>query len=106
MNAGSVSGFVRLRILRPIGGGSYKVVRSSAVHTVTQIGRNTFSARIPVRAGDVLALGNDTSGIYMTTAPMGTNIRYFEPSLKDGASGMPNQVAPGARLLISAHVKS
>jgi hypothetical protein len=106
VNAGSVSGFVRLRILRPIGGGSYRVARSSAVHTVTLIGRNTFSARIPVRAGDVLALGNDTSGIYMTQANSGTNIRYFEPSLKDGASGMPNQVAPGARLLISAHVST
>ncbi len=106
VNAGSTGGFVRLRILRPIGGGDYKFVRSSAVHTVSSIGLNTFSARISVRAGDVLALGNDTSGIYMTQASFGTNVRYFEPSLKDGASGEPNQVAPALRLLLSAHVKS
>jgi hypothetical protein len=106
LNAGSTGGFVRLRILRPIAGGKFKVVRSSAVHTVNAIGLNTFSAHIPVRAGDVLALGNDTSGIYMEHANPGTSVRYFEPSLHDGASGKPNQVTPELHLLLSAHVKS
>ncbi|MGL1715212.1 hypothetical protein ACSTH8_00390, partial [Vibrio parahaemolyticus] len=84
----------RLRILRPIGGGNYTVVRSSAVQTVTSIGINTFSAHLRVRAGDVLALGNATSGIYMEHADPGNSVRYFMPSPGDGQSGKPNQVTP------------
>ena len=106
VNAGSTGGQVRLRILRPISGGKFTVVRSSAVHTVNSIGLNTFSASVKVRAGDVLALGNDTSGIYMEHADPGNSVRYFMPSLSNGASGKPNNVTPELHLLLSAHVKS
>ena len=106
VNAGSTGGLVRLRILRPIGNGKFTVVRSSANHTVTKIGVNTFSSSVKVRAGDVLALGNATSGIYMSQTNSSDAVRYFMPSLSDGQSGNPNETASGLHLLLSARVKS
>ena len=106
LNAGSISGQVQLRILRRIGGGHFKVIRSSAAETVTATGVNTFSAHLRVKRGDVLALSNDTSGIYMATAPTGTCVRYFSGPLSDGASMTPDQISPQLHLLVSAHVKS
>lgn len=108
LNAGSTGGQVQLRVLRPIAGGRFKAIRSSALQTVSAIGINTFSAHLAVRRGDVLALSNDSSGIYMETAPAGTCVRYFgfgDP-LPDGSSGKPNQVSPQLHLLLSADVKS
>jgi hypothetical protein len=106
LRAGSAGGLVRLRILRPIGGGNYTVVRSSSVHTVKTFGLNTFSANLKVRAGDVLGLGNADSGLYMSQTNSSDAIRYFMPSLGDGQRGKPNETSAGLHLLLSARVKS
>jgi hypothetical protein len=106
LNAGSEGGQVQLRVLRPIGSGHFKAISSSAVKTVMTTGTNTFSAHIKVKQGDVLALSNDTSGIYMATAPAGTCVRYFGSPLSNGSSGKPTQVSPQLRLLLSGAVKS
>ncbi len=105
LRADSVGGDVKLRILSPAGGGKFKVVRSSSTHTVTTTGPNTFSANIPVKAGQVLALSNDTSGLYMANAPSGTCVRYFDSAIADGWTGKPNQTAPKLHMLLSAHVR-
>ncbi|HUO69586.1 MAG TPA: hypothetical protein VMU39_02330 [Solirubrobacteraceae bacterium] len=105
LNAGSVGGQVQLRILRPTTHGAFKVIRSSAVQTVSSTGINVFSANLKVRRGDVLALSNATSGIYMASAPAGTCVRYFMGPLNDGQSMKPSTIAPQLHLLISAHVK-
>ncbi len=106
VNAGSVDGQVQLRVLRPIGNGKYKVVHTSPVETINNIGINKFAASINVHSGDVLALSNDTSGIYMSTAPSGTCVRYFNTPLSNGWTGAPKQIAPMLHLLLSADVKS
>jgi hypothetical protein len=106
LNAGSEGGQVQLRILRPIGGGHFKAISSSAVKTVMTTGINTFSAHIKVKQGDVLALSNNTSGIYMAGAPAGTCVRYFGSPLHNGSTGRPTQIAQQLRLLVSADVKS
>ncbi|MFL5831141.1 MAG: hypothetical protein ACJ76X_14605 [Solirubrobacteraceae bacterium] len=105
LSAGSVGGQVKLRVLRPVSGGKFKAVHSSAVQTVTQIGLNTYSAHIRVKAGDVLALSNATSGIYMATAAPDHSIHYFSSTLADGSTGKPDATAPSLHLLLSAHVK-
>jgi hypothetical protein len=105
LNAASVGGATQLRILRPAGHGKFKFVHSSSLETVTNTDENTFSTHIKVRAGDVLALTNATSGLYMTTAPVGTCVRYFDSSRTDGSTGKPNRVWPQLRLLLSAEVK-
>ena len=105
VNAGSIGGQVELRVLRPMHHGKFKVVRSSASETVSTTGVNTFTTHLKVRRGDVLALSNDTSGIYMASAPSGNSMRYFQGPLADGSSGKPTQVAPRLHLLLSARVK-
>jgi hypothetical protein len=80
-------------------------VHSSSLETVLVDGENTFAAHIKVKAGDVLALTNATSGLFMTSAPAGTCVRYFDSSQSDGWTGKPNRVWPQLRLLLSAEVK-
>jgi hypothetical protein len=105
LNAGSEGGKVRLRVLRPIAGGKFKAIRSSVRRTVSTTGRNTFPARIAVRKGDVLAVSNDSSGIYMSQGSAGT-VHYFSNPLSDGSSGKPDRVSAQLHLLLSAQVKS
>jgi hypothetical protein len=104
VNAGSVGGQVRLRVLRPVGNGQFKVRATSLVRTIANGGENTFAAHLRVKAGDVLALTNSTSGIYMSAAPSGTCVRYFDAPLT-GAAGKPNRVSTQLHLELSAHVK-
>jgi hypothetical protein len=105
LNAGSTGGQVQLRVLRPVSGGKFKAVHSSAVRTVSNIGLNTFSAHIAVKRGDVLALSNATSGIYMATATADNTINYFSSTLADGSTGKPDATAPSLHLLLSGHEK-
>ncbi len=104
VNAGSSGGQVRLRVLRPVGHGNFKVRASSLVRTIANTGVNTFPAHLNVKAGDVLALTNSTSGIYMAAAPTGTSVRYFDAPLT-GTAGKPNRNSPQLHLLLSAHIK-
>jgi hypothetical protein len=104
VNAGSTGGGAELRILRPAGHGTFKAVHSSALETVSAIGLNTFSAHIKVRRGDVLALSNDSSGIYMESAPAGQCVRDFSSTLSNGTTGRPDQVTTQLHLLLSADV--
>jgi hypothetical protein len=105
LNAASTGGAVQLRVVRPAGHGKFKLVHSSSLETVLVDGENTFAAHIKVKAGDVLALTNATSGLFMTSAPAGTCVRYFDSSQSDGWTGKPNRVWPQLRLLLSAEVK-
>ena len=106
VNAGSVGGQVQLRVLRPDGHGTFKVVRSGAIDTIANPGLNTFATSLKVKAGDVLALSNDTSGIYMASAPAGTCVRYIQGSLSDGSTAKPDHIVPQLHLLLGADVKS
>jgi hypothetical protein len=108
LNAGSDGGKVQLRVLRPVHGGKFKAIRSSAVRNVSKLGLNTFPAHLGVRKGDVLALSNSTSGIYMAQTGPGTEIRYFGfgNPLADGATGAPDRTAPQLHLLLSAKIHS
>jgi hypothetical protein len=107
VSASSVGGTVRLRVLRPAKHGKFLFVRSSALRTVTQTGPNTFPTTLKVRKGDVLALSNDTSGLYMRTAPAHRTVRYFnyDDPQADGQKAKPSRTAPALRLLLSAKTK-
>lgn len=104
VNAGSVGGQVELRVLRPVGGGRFKLRATSSSETISSPGVNTFSAHIGVKRGDVLALTNATSGIYMTAAPAGTCVRYYDGAISSSSASKPDRVAPQLRLLLSADV--
>ena len=105
LNAGSQGGQVRLRVLRPAAGGNFKAIRSSVLRTVSTTGLNTFPAHLAVKKGDVLALSNDSSGIYMAQSPTST-IRYFSNPFSEGSTGQPNSTATQLHLLLSAQIHS
>jgi hypothetical protein len=118
VNAGSAGGDVQLRVLRPKGNGKFKFVSSSSVETASQTGINTFSAHLKVKKGDVLALRNTSSGLYMAVGDADDSISYFNPSPADGStrksnrstltdsgSGQGDAGTPHLRLLLSAHEK-
>ena len=104
VNAGSVGGQVQLRVLRPLSHGRFKVLRSSPVETINAPGPITFSVSLKAKTGDVLALSNDSSGIYMTSAPAGTCVRYIQGPLSDGATAKPDHIVPQLHLLLRAIV--
>jgi hypothetical protein len=106
VTAASTGGTVRLRVLRPAGHGKLKFVRSSGLRTIATDGANTFHTYLRVKKGDVLALSNDTSGLYMSHAPAGREIRYFnyDQPQADGQRGKPSRVVPQLHLLLSAKV--
>lgn len=104
VGAGSIGGQVQLRVLRPVAHGKLRFVSSSAIETITTTGENAFATHLKVKAGDVLALSNSSSGIYMETAPAGTCVRYFDTSLPDGSAGKPTHITPQLHLLLSAQL--
>ena len=88
-------GGLQLRVLRPVGNGKFRFVRSSVTRAATIFGINTFPAHIPVQAGDVLAL-RDTgsaaqSSCLMFAVNKGHSVHYYKPSPHDGATAKPNK---------------
>jgi uncharacterized repeat protein (TIGR01451 family) len=91
----------RLRMLRPVGGGSYVTAGSSAVQTIPS-GTSTFSTRIPVNAGDVLGLDEQTGAKVFGAA---TSAAYFfQPFLGDTTQAPDNHLN-GRELLVNADIE-
>jgi hypothetical protein len=107
LNAASSGGHVQLRVLQPVAGGKFKAIHTSAMRTAYTTGLNTFPANIKVKRGDVIALENADSGIYMGVAPSGSCIRYFDYAdpIPDGSTGKPDKVTTQLRTLLSAELK-
>jgi hypothetical protein len=105
ITAASAGGTVRLRVLRPAGGGQYTAVVSSAPATLALNG-NTFTTSLPVKAGDLIGLDNDSSALIFDATSTVPLTAYFQPALADGQAGAPNQLAAGTRLLLSATVQA
>ena len=104
LKAGSFGGTVKLRVLRPAGT-SFTAIASSTTQTVTT-DMNTFPTNLPIKAGDVVALDNSTSGLYFTNAPAVALplVKYFQPAIADGATGAPNNQQVNVELLMNADV--
>jgi hypothetical protein len=106
VNAGSSPGTVQLRVLEPTGHHHFKVVFTSKVKTANNDGKNTFSAHVKVKSGEVLALSNDTSELLMVPASSSNSLRFYMGSLDTGWSFDANMNVSQLRLLLSAKVKS
>jgi len=104
VNAGSAGGKVRLRVLRPASGGRYTGAGTSPEETLATTGVNTFDVSLPVRAGDVLGLDNDSSAILFDTSDATYLTSYWRPALADGATSAAPFMQNGYRLLLSATV--
>ncbi len=104
LKASSTGGTVMLRVLRPAGA-SFTAVANSETQTVTS-DMNAFVTGLPIKAGDVLALDNDSGGLYFTNAPSIALplVKYFQPALGAGATGAPNNQQTNLELLMNADV--
>lgn len=105
VNSGSATGAVELRVLRPAGNGQFTGAGTSPAQTLAA-GPNTFTASLPVKAGDVLALDNSTSALMFDDSSASPITAYYQPGLADGSTAAPNNNKTGFRLLLSATVVS
>jgi Ca2+-binding RTX toxin-like protein len=96
-----------LKVFRPLGGATYRVVGHDGPRALSAGTLNTFPASVPVKAGDVLG------SAIPAAEPTGCNFvvpgdtyLFREPELADGESGDFTGVQADRRLDISAVVES
>ena len=110
--SGSAGNKVKLRVLRPAGGGRYSAVASSPTETTSggSSSPDQFDANIPVKAGDVIGLDNSNSALIFKTGVLGAFPEFWTPVLSDG--GSPSAPSPpvgttsnGYQIQIDAYVR-
>jgi IPT/TIG domain-containing protein/PASTA domain-containing protein len=87
-----VSGFsggpFSLQVLTPNGAGSYTSTGTSAAVTPASKATQTFSANVPINAGQTLAIKNTNGAdVIGYLAPAGASSAFFLPPLGEGATG-------------------
>lgn len=85
---GGLSGAMRLRVVRPVGGTSYLAVATSA-QVAPPVGTSTYGTRLPISAGDYVGLDRrdgGASGDVFRTAPGAGTYREWSPSVADNLS--------------------
>jgi hypothetical protein len=106
VNAGNAGGTVELRVLRPAAPGQYTGAGTSSPKTLG-LGMSTFAVSLPVKAGDLLGLDNESSALIFDTSSASPITAYYEvPPLIDGKTAAPNYNKTGYRLLLSATVQA
>jgi hypothetical protein len=97
LRSASVGGSVRLRVLRPAGGGRFTGAGTGAPQTITRGDPyvNDYPERLPVRAGDVLALDGSSSALVLSEGAGTVGVIAGTP-LADGATA----AEPGARRVL------
>jgi hypothetical protein len=103
---GAVGGPFTLRVLRPNGSGAYTAVGSSAPATPTGEGVQTFSASIPVKAGDLIGVDptNATDKIGVATVN-GAGFASLFPTPLEGATVAPQPGVTGKEIELAAEVQ-
>jgi hypothetical protein len=104
------SGPMKLRVVRPQGGGSYLFVSSSPVESPATTGLQTFNTSQPIQAGDYIGLELESASATLGVdqehqAPIGTSAAPFPGPIADGATGTPEMVAEQARGYLNADVE-
>jgi hypothetical protein len=94
--ASGSSAEVRLRVLRPAGGGNFTGVGTSAME-ITSSPLDTFATSLPIKAGDIIAADNANGALIFTTAALGFFPEVFASGLADGAApAAPSPVSMGS----------
>lgn len=103
---GAVGGPFTLRVLRPNGNGAYTAVGSSSPATPTSEGVQTFSASIPVKAGNLIGVDatNATDKIGVATAN-GAGYASLFPTPLEGATVAPQPGISGKEIELAAEVQ-
>jgi IPT/TIG domain/PASTA domain len=95
-----------LRVLRPNGSGAYTAVGTSNPVTPSGPGLQTFSANLPIRAGDLIGVdptnGTDKIGIVEAA---GASYAFIFPPPFEGATVAPSGTVAGKEVMLSAEVQ-
>jgi hypothetical protein len=103
---GAEGGPFFLRVLRPTGTGAYTAVGTSGPAELTGAGLRTFTASIPIRAGDLIGVDptKPTDEIGVTAVPGASTASIFPPPF-DGSTVAPSGVQPNLEIQLSAEVQ-
>lgn len=101
---GGTPGPVRLRVIRPLGSGTFTGAGTGIQQTTTGGVVDVFPDRLPISAGDTIGVDNDNSALIFTEPfAIGLRIGDFDPFLSDGAS----PIAPtGSKDLLKLQVNA
>jgi hypothetical protein len=103
---GAKGGPFFLRVLRPTGTGAYTAVGTSGPATPTGTGLQTFTASIPVHAGDLIGVDPTNPSDEIGVAPVaGASTAFIFPPPFDGSTVAPSGVEPGQEIQLSAEVQ-
>ncbi|MGH2974490.1 MAG: IPT/TIG domain-containing protein [Solirubrobacterales bacterium] len=95
-----------LRVLRPNGSGAYTAVGTSNPATPSGTGLQTFTANLPIHAGDLIGVdpsnGADKIGI---AEAAGASYGFVFPPPFDNATVAPSGTVSGKEILVSAEVQ-
>ncbi len=96
----------RLRVLRPNGSGGYTAVGTSSPATPSGTGLQTFTANLPIRAGDLIGIDptNPTDEIGISEVA-GANFGFIFPPPPDGATIAPSGSKAGQEIALRAEVQ-
>jgi hypothetical protein len=104
VNAGSAGGTVWLRVLRPVNAGNGVFTGAGTSSPLTlHTGINTFTVSLPAKAGDVVALDNDSSALLFDTSSA-LIAEAWSPAVADGVTAGANASRLNTGLLLSATV--
>lgn len=95
-----------LRVLRPNGSGAYTAVGTSNPATPSGTGLQTFTANLPIRAGDLIGVdpSNGTDKIGVAEVP-GASYGFIFPPPFDAATVAPSGTVAGKEILLNAEVQ-
>jgi len=92
--ASGSGGAVRLRVLRPAGGGKFTGAGTSALE-MSDDSVDTFTTSLPIKAGDAIGVDNESAALLFTTGVPGAFSEQFVPALADGAPAAEPQLVKG-----------
>ena len=95
-----------LRVLRPNGSGAYTAVGTSNPATPSGTGVQTFTANLPIRAGDLIGVDptNDTDKIGVAEVP-GASYGFIFPPPFDAATVAPSGTVAGKEIELNVEVQ-
>jgi hypothetical protein len=97
----------QLRVLRPNGSGAYTAVGSSGAVTPSGTGLQTFTANIPVKAGDLIGIdpSSATDEIGVVSEVPGASFGFIFPPPFEGATVPPSGGKSGQEIALRAEVQ-
>ncbi len=96
-----------LRVLRPNGSGGYTAVGASGVVTPTGAGLQTFTANIPIKAGDLIGIdpSNASDEIGVVSEVPGASVGFIFPPPFEGATVPASGSKSGEEIALRAEVQ-